>query len=72
MERQYSLRIDNRQKISAALDILRETRRCRIKTSPSFYRSAMRECLVSAYKTYEEEQIFNGDLLTAVFEEKEE
>ena len=35
-------------------------------TTPDFLRSSVRECMVSAHKTFAEESIFDGDILTVV------
>jgi len=65
-DEEASLKIDNRQEILAALEILKESGRWTTNHRPAYYRSDMRERLVSAYKTFEEEKIYDGDRLTAV------
>ena len=66
---QADIRIDNQQKISVGLQTLRESARMAQGTAPDFFRSCVRERLVSAYKTFEEEGIFDGDILTAIEQE---
>lgn len=65
-DEEASLKIDNRQEIQAAIEILRESGRWKTQLRPDYYRSDMRERMVSAYKTFEEEKIYDGDRLTAV------
>lgn len=60
------IRIDYEQKISEGLKVLRESGRLPDGRSPDFFSSCVRENLVSAYKTFREEFIFDGDILTAV------
>ena len=63
---QADIRIDNQQKISQALQVLRESGKMPMGLNPDFFRSCIRECLVSAHKTFEEEAIFDGDILIAI------
>jgi hypothetical protein len=60
------IRIDNRQRIGVALSILRESGKLLSGGTPDFYRSKLGEKLVSAYKTFNEEGIFDGDILEGV------
>ena len=58
--------IDSQQKISEALTVLRQSGKLPMGQSPEYYRSLLNERLVSAYKTFAEESIFDGDILTAI------
>ena len=60
------IRIDHEQKISEGLKVLRESGKLPPGKHPDFFRSCVRENLVSAYKTFREESIFDGDILIAV------
>jgi len=60
------IRIDARQKIYEGLKVLRESGKLPLGASPDFFRSCVKESLVSAYKTFEEEGIFDGDILVTV------
>ncbi|MDD6571049.1 MAG: hypothetical protein PUF12_01550 [Thermoflexaceae bacterium] len=62
----YDINIDAGQKISAAFKVLCDAGYVKGGQMPNWYRSGMRGCLVSAYRTFEEEQIFGGDILTAI------
>lgn len=62
----YDISIDAGQKISAAFAVLSEAGYIKKKEMPYWCRSRMRGCLVSAYRTFEEEGIFGGDILTVV------
>jgi hypothetical protein len=60
------IRIDSEQKIGVGLKVLRESGNMPHGDEPVYYRSKQNEKLVSAYKTYQEESINDGDILTAV------
>lgn len=62
----FDVRIDSEQRIGKALEILHETGRCRTNACPDYYRSHMNKTLVSAYKTFGDESVFDGDLLEAI------
>lgn len=64
------IRIDSEQKIGVGLQILRESGNIPIGESSDFFRSVLNEKLVSAYKTFAEEGIFDGDILEAVVNEQ--
>ncbi|MCL2619506.1 MAG: hypothetical protein FWD97_01050 [Defluviitaleaceae bacterium] len=68
---QADIRIDHQQKISEGLKVLRESGRIPKGYTPDFFRSCVRETLVSAYKTFKEEGIFDGDILIAIEPELE-
>jgi len=60
------VRIDSEQKIGTALKVLRESGNIPYGDEPAYYRSKQNEKLVSAYKTYHEESIYDGDVLTSI------
>jgi len=60
------VRIDSEQKIGDGVAILRQHGKLRLDQPPDYYRSRMSQKLVSAYRTFTEERIFDGDILTAV------
>ena len=60
------IRIDSEQKIGEGLRVLRESGRLPDGAVPNYFRSHMNQTLVSAWKTFEEEQIYDGDILSAV------
>lgn len=61
----FDISIDAGQKISTAYNVLYESGYIN-SGKYNWYRSGMRGCLVSAYRTFEEEQIFDGDILVAI------
>jgi len=65
-EGKADIRIDSEQKISEGLKVLRESGKLPPGRSPDFFRSSVKETLVSAYKTFNNENIFDGDVLIAV------
>jgi hypothetical protein len=64
----YDLRIDSGQRIGAAHGILRECGKRVAPQAAEWYRSSMNACVVSAYESFEQANIFDGDVLTAVTE----
>ena len=60
------IRIDSEQKISEGLKALRDSGKLPPGQSPDFFRSSVREALVSAYRTFKDEHIFDGDILVAI------
>jgi len=60
------IRIDSEQKINEALKVLRDSGKLPHGKNPHYFRSYINETLVSAYKTFIEENIFDGDILTAI------
>ena len=61
------IRIDSEQKIKDALAILRQSGKMPMGTAPDYFRSRLNQKLVSAYKTFSEEEVFDGDILSAIF-----
>jgi hypothetical protein len=60
------IRIDSEQKISEGLKVLRDSGKLPYGHNPNFFRSCIKECIVSAYKTFREEDIFDGDVLIEI------
>jgi len=48
------------------LTVLRESGKMLPGSMPAYFRSKQSEKLVSAYKTFQEEAIYDGDVLTAI------
>jgi len=60
------IRIDSEQKIGVCLKVLREAGKIPNGESPTYFRSGQCEKLVSAYKTFQDEGIYDGDVLTVI------
>ena len=60
------IRIDSEQKISMGLTVLQESGKMPLGVMPAYFRSKQSEKLVSAYKTFQDEAIYDGDILTAI------
>jgi len=60
------IRIDSEQKIGMCLKVLREAGKIPNGEDPTYFRSELCEKLVSAYRTFQDEGIYDGDVLTAV------
>ena len=65
-DNQIDTRIDSEQKIAVALKVLRESGKMPPGETPDFYRLKPSERLVSAYKTFSDEQIYDGEILEGV------
>ena len=65
-DKKYNIRIDSMQRIGVGLDILREGGKCPSGKIPDYFHSGMNQRLVSSYKTFLQEEVFDGDILTAV------
>ena len=63
------IRIDSEQEINAGLRVLRESGKLPDGSMPDFFRSQMNQTSVSAWRTFEEEQVFEGDMLIAIEQE---
>ena len=63
---QADIRIDSEQKISEGLAVLRQSGKLPKGVAPAYFRSRLNQNLVSAYKTFTEERIFDGDILTEI------
>ena len=64
--RMQDILIDSHQKISEGLTVLRQSGKLPNGDFPDYFRSRLGERLVSAHRTFDEEQVFDGDVLTAV------
>lgn len=62
----FDISLDNRQRLHVGLQTLRDNQKVIYEEEPAFYCSEMQRRVVSAYRTYEEEQIASGDKLIAV------
>jgi len=60
------IRIDSEQKIQEGLLVLRQSGKLPMGLAPDYYRSRQTQRPVSAYKTFVEEGVFDGDILTAI------
>ena len=61
------IRIDSEQKIIESVIILRQSGKLPMGATPDYFRSRLSQRPVSAYKTFSEEKIFDGDVLSAIF-----
>jgi len=61
------IRIDSGQKIKESLNVLRQSGKLPMGSTPDYFRSRINQRMVSAYKTFSEESIFDGDVLSALF-----
>ena len=60
------IRIDSEQIIKEGLIVLRQSGKLPMGTTPDYYHSRLNQKPVSAYKTFDEEGVFEGDILTAI------
>lgn len=60
------IRIDSEQKIGEGLTVLRQSGKLPDGAVPDYYHSRLNRNLVSAFRTFSEEGIFDGDLLSAI------
>ena len=60
------IRIDSEQKIRVGIEVLRQSGKLPSGKTPDYFRSRLNETLVSSYKTFAEEKIYDGDILTAI------
>ena len=61
------IRIDSEQKIKEGLTVLRQSGKLLMGSAPDYFRSRLNRRPVSAHKTFSEEGVFDGDILTAIF-----
>ena len=61
------IRIDSEQRIKEGLSVLRQSGKLPMGSSPDYFRSRLNQKPVSAYKTFSEEGVFDGDILSAIF-----
>jgi len=60
------VRIDSEQRIITGLEVLRDSGNMPSGETPAYFHSEQNEKLVSAYKSFSDESIYDGDILTAV------
>ena len=60
------IRIDNGQTIKTAIQILRQSSKLPMGDMPEYLRSKVSNNLVSANKSFFEENIFDGDILSQI------
>jgi len=60
------IRIDSEQIIGQALTVLRESGKLPHGTMPHYFHSRLNQRPVSAYMTFAEEQIYDGDILSVI------
>lgn len=60
------IRIDSDQRIKEGLLVLRQSGKMPIGPSPDYFRSRLNQRLVSAHRTFAEEKVFDGDVLTVI------
>lgn len=65
-DKSYDIRVDNRQKIYECIKILKSRIRSINDTDINFFKSYIHNRTVSKYLTFEEAEIFGGDILSAV------
>jgi len=63
---QHDIKIDAAQKIGAGLQVLRQSGKLTFGESPDYFRSLLERRPVSAYKTFSEEGVHDGDILSAI------
>jgi len=63
---QADIRIDNEQKIGVGLQVLRDSGKLPAGENPAYFRSSQAERLVSGYKSFVSEGIYDGDVLRAI------
>ena len=66
-ENRRDIRIDSEQKIKEGLSVLRQSGKLPMGDFPDYFRSRLNKRLVSAHKTFSEERVFDGDILSAIF-----
>lgn len=60
------IRIDSEQRIGEGLKVLHQSGKLSKSSQPDYFHSRLNQRPVSAYKTFSEEQVFDGDILTAI------
>ena len=60
------IRIDSEQKIKEGLSVLQQRGKLPMGIFPDYFMSHLNQKPVSAYKTFSEEGVFNGDILSAI------
>jgi len=62
----YTIQIDRRQKIYIALETLKKSGQCLLEVFPVCYKSLQMQKIVSAYCTFQEANIYTGDVMQAM------
>ena len=65
-ETRRDIMIDSEQKISQSLQVLFQSGKLPVMAAPDYFRSMVNQRLVSAYKTFAEEGVFDGDILSVI------
>lgn len=65
-DKNYDIRVDNRQRIYECIKILKSKIRSIDDTDIHFFKSYINNRTVSKYLTFEEAGIFSGDILSGV------
>ena len=65
-EQRRDIRIDAEQKIREGLAVLWQSGKMPIGVMPDYFHSRLNQCTVSAHRTFLEEDVFDGDILTVV------
>ncbi len=65
-DKNYDIRVDNRQRIYECIKILKSRIRSIDDTDIHFFKSYINNRAVSKYLTFEEAGIFSGDILSGV------
>ena len=65
-KQRQDIRIDSEQKIGEGLAVLRQSGKLPGGPVPDYFHSRLNQNLVSAFMTFSEENIFDGDLLYAI------
>jgi len=65
-EKRLDIRIDSEQKIGESLIVLRQSGKLPMGATPDYFRSRLNQRLVSAHKTFSEEGVFDGDILSII------
>jgi len=60
------IRIDSEQVIGQGLKVLRESGKLPNGPTPDYFHSRLNQRPVSAFMTFAEEQIYDGDILSAI------
>ena len=65
-EQRRDIRIDSEQKINEGLAVLWQSGKLPLGLMPDYFHSRLNQCTVSGHKTFLEEDVFDGDVLTAI------
>lgn len=65
-DRIINIRVDKRQTISDVYEVIKDREGLTNTPLPKFYKSFQNRKLISSLNTFEQEQIYSGDILDAV------